>query len=264
MIKKITGEQETYLLQTDHTAYAFMIEPSGHPEHLYYGTKIDADQLDELFALRQKREFEPGNVIVYSEEYNTTSLEDICLECSGEGHGDIRDPFIELVHADGSRTTDFRFVSAEITDTKPEFDTLPGSYDKSGRVEHLTLTLADEKLILELHYYVYPKCDVITRSAKLINNSDEIKQLERLLSTQLDLPDHGWAVTAFHGAWAREMDKSTVVPDRGKYIIPSSCSIAPTRARISAPFTASTSSTAATTTPAPRSAPSSRRASYKA
>ena len=55
MIKKINGEQDTFLLLTDNTAYAFMIEPSGHPEHLYYGSKIDADALDELFALRQKR-----------------------------------------------------------------------------------------------------------------------------------------------------------------------------------------------------------------
>ncbi len=200
MIKKINGEQDTFLLLTDNTAYAFMIEPSGHPEHLYYGSKIDADALDELFALRQKREFEPGNVIVYSEEHNTTSLEDICLECSGEGHGDVREPFIELVRADGSRTTDFRYKGYAVTDTKPEFDSLPGSYSKDGKVEHLCIFLEEDGIILELHYYVYPECDVITRSAKLINNSDEEIQLERLLSTQLDLPDHGWAVTAFHGA----------------------------------------------------------------
>ena len=221
MIKKINGEQDTFLLLTDNTAYAFMIEPSGHPEHLYYGSKIDADALDELFALRQKREFAPGNVIVYSEEHNTTSLEDICLECSGEGHGDVREPFIELVRADGSRTTDFRYKGYAVTDTKPEFDSLPGSYSKDGKVEHLCIFLEEDGMTLELHYYVYPECDVITRNAKLINNSDEEIQLERLLSTQLDLPDHGWAVTAFHGAWAREMDKSTVLPDRGKYIIES-------------------------------------------
>ena len=221
MIKKLTGERDTFLLQTENTAYVISILPSGHPEHLYYGSRIDADSLDELFALSQKREFEPGNVIVYSEEHNTTSLEDICLECSGEGHGDVREPFLEIVRADGSRTTDFLYQGYEITDVKPAFDSLPGSYSADGKVEHLTLNLSDEDLALQLHYYVYPDCDVITRSAKLTNHGAEPVEVERMMSVQLDLPDHGWAVTAFHGAWAREMDKSTVVPNRGKYIIES-------------------------------------------
>ena len=185
MIKKLSGEQDAFLLQTDHTAYAIAITPSGHPEHLYYGSYIDGESLDELFALRQKREFEPGNVIVYSEEHNTTSLEDICLECSGVGHGDVREPFIELVRADGSRTTDFLYKGCTITDVKPAFDNLPGSYSADGKVEHLTLTLADDALTLEVHYYIYPDCDVITRSAKLTNGGKEPIEVERLLSNQL-------------------------------------------------------------------------------
>ncbi len=221
MIKKLTGERDGFLLLTENTAYAIAVTASGHPEHLYYGARVDADSLDDLFALQQKREFEPGNVIVYSEEHNTTALEDICLECSGEGHGDVREPFIELVRPDGSRTTDFLYKSYAITDEKPVFTDLPAAYNAGGREEHLMLTLTDGGMTLELHYCVYPECDVITRSARLMNAEDGEIQLERLLSTQLDLPDHGWAVTAFHGAWAREMDKSTVIPNRGKYIIES-------------------------------------------
>ena len=42
-------------------------------------------------------------------------------------------------------------------------------------------------VILELHYYVYEDCDVITRSAKLINESGDVVKLNRLMSLQLDL-----------------------------------------------------------------------------
>ena len=221
MIKKLTGEQDVFVLLTDHSTYLIGITPSGHPEHLYYGARIGANEVKELATLKQKREFEPGNVIVYSKDHKTTVLEDLCLEFSGTGHGDVREPFIELVRADGSRTTNFLYRDVIIDDTKPAFETLPGSYSKDGKVEHLCLIFTDKELKLELHYYVYPECDVITRSTKLINNGDKDIELERLLSMQLDLPDHGWAVTAFHGAWGREMDKSTVVPDRGKYILDS-------------------------------------------
>ena len=59
---------------------------------------------------------------------------------------------------------------------KEEFETLPGSYDESGEVEWLGVTLRDKNsgVILELHYYVYEDCDVITRSAKLINESGDV------------------------------------------------------------------------------------------
>ena len=221
MIKKLAGEQDTFLLLTDHTAYILSITESGHPEHLYYGARLDADSADELRALRQKREFEPGNAIVYAPEHPTLVLEDICLECSGVGHGDIREPFIELVRADGSRTTDFIYQGYRLPENDTLSDSLPSSYSADDQAERLCLTLADGALTLELHYCVYPACDVITRRARLINNDREPVELERLLSVQLDLPDDGWAVTSFHGAWAREMEKSTALFPHGKFVIES-------------------------------------------
>lgn len=221
MIKKITGSQELFILNTDHTSYMLAITPSGHAEHLYYGARIDVDTAEELEALRQKREFEPGNAIVYSADHPTAVLEDMCLEFSGTGHGDIREPFIELVQADGSRTTDFLYRGCEITDNKPSLSGLPGSYNADGTAEHLCLAFKDGAMVLELHYCVYPECDVITRWAKLVNNGDHAIELERLLSTQLDLPDNEWQTTSFHGAWTREMEKSTASVPHGKFVIES-------------------------------------------
>ena len=97
MIRRLEGERPAFVLDTDNTSYVFCISPSGHPEHLYYGVHIDITDAAQCDVFREKREFEPGNVITYSHDYNTTVLEDMCLEMSSGGHGDIREPFIELV-----------------------------------------------------------------------------------------------------------------------------------------------------------------------
>ena len=232
MIRMIQGERPVFVLETERTTYAFGVLPSGHLEQLYYGCRITLDDPASAEALQEKRAFEPGNTICYSQEYRTVVLEDTCLEISSHGKGDIREPFLEIIHADGSRTSDFLFRTAQVTESKPPFETLPGSYSEDGRAEHLTVTLEDVRcgLTLEIHYYVYPDCDCICRSCKLCNRSPEPVQVERLMSLQLDLPDDGWAVTGFHGAWAREMERATVPLGAGKYVSGSTAGCSSSRA----------------------------------
>ena len=217
MIKKLNGEQDAFVLLTENTSYIIAITASGHPEHLYYGSKLDVDSIGELDSLRQKRENEPGNCIVYSEEHPTVALEDMCLEMSAPGHGDVREPFIELVKPDGSRSCDFLYAGCVIDEEPPRMTDLPASYRDDGKGEHLCLNLRDGDLTLELHYYLYPECDVITRRARLVNSGDPI-ELERLMSLQLDLYGADYAMTVFRGAWAREMNKITVPLPGGKFV----------------------------------------------
>ena len=218
MIKNLSGERQAFLLHTDNTSYIFEIIESGHPVHLYYGRKLDVNEPDELAPLREKREFEPGNSIVYSEEHRTVALEDMCLEMSSFGHGDVREPFIELVKPDGSRSCDFTYDSYVIDDEPPKLSDMPASYRDDGRAEHLCVTLKDGPLTLELHYYVYPECDVITRLSRLYNSGERVELL-RLMSAQVDFHERGgFDVTTFHGAWAREMSKYTIPLPAGKLV----------------------------------------------
>lgn len=196
----IKEEKQIFTLTTANTSYVFRVTDSGHLEHLYYGRKITMPGE----ALFEKHTFAPGNT--NCTDRKEFSLEDIRLEMSSYGKGDIREPFIEVTYADGSITSDFRFEKAEITEEKPEFETLPGSYGE--KVEHLCITLPERYhgLALELHYYVYEDCDVISRSAKLYNQGSETVKLLRLMSLQLDFDTPDFVFTTFHGAWAREMN----------------------------------------------------------
>lgn len=232
MIKKLEGKSTAFILSTDNTSYIFRVTNSGHLEHLYYSRKMDINDYDELSPLIFEREFELGNSICYSKENKSVLLEDTCLEMSSLGKGDIREPFLEITHADGSQTSDFAYLSDSITNTKEPFLTLPSSYSQNDEVEHLTVTLCDKNydVNLELHYFVYPECDCITRSAKLINKGENPIKLKRLLSMQLDLFGNDFSVTSFGGAWAREMQKSVTPVHSGKFVIESRAGVSSSRA----------------------------------
>ena len=212
----ITAQNGIYKLDTDNTSYIFRECESGHLQHLYYGRKIHADAQ----VLCEKHVSIPGNTNICSPDFNNFSLEDMCLEMSSWGKGDIREPFIEVSHADGSSTSDFLFESSKITLGKEESETLPGSYDEDGNVGHLTVILKDSNynLKLELHYYVYEKCNVITRSAKFINESTDDVRLNRLMSMQLDFNDSDYELSSFNGAWIREMNRNIISLEAGKYV----------------------------------------------
>ena len=199
----------TFVLDTKTTTYVMGVLPSGQVEHMYYGENILIDTEEECEALREKHYCAPGTSVVYSPEHANLSLEDIRLEMSSYGKGDVRESFIEVVHGDGSYTSDFVFESAEIKKGKTPFETLPGSYEENDEVEELILTLKDHSydLTLELHYFAFLNQDVISRSAKLINTSEETVTLKKLMSAQLDFETTDYKLTTFHGAWGREMQK---------------------------------------------------------
>ena len=103
MIRQIGN---SFILDTEHTTYGFRVLETGHLEHLYYGRKIRSDAAS-LEAIGEKRMFPPGNTCIYRADHPELSLEDLCLEMSAAGKGDIREPFLEMLHADGSVTSDF-------------------------------------------------------------------------------------------------------------------------------------------------------------
>lgn len=220
MIRRLKAAYPVFVLDTDNTTYLFAVTPSRHLEHLYYGGKIRIDKAEDCAPFRERHEFELGNCISYDKKFPQVMLEDMCLEMSGAGHGDIREPFVSLVYPDGSRSVDFLYEKSTLSNQKEPLQTLPCAYTENGKTEHLIVELRDGALVMELHYTVYPACDVITRSAVLLNEGDKV-QVERLMSMQLDMPFGGAAVTSFHGAWGREMNRHTAVLPVGKLVLES-------------------------------------------
>lgn len=239
----IRREKDVFLLETGHTTYAFRVMETGHLEHLYYGRKIRIPEGRYADLLIEKRAFPAGNSCVYPSQNaeaapsatncaNNLTLEDVRLEMSSHGKGDIREPFIEVIHDDGSYTSDFLFAEAEILQNKPEFVTMPVSYDEKKEVQTLCVRLKDAQydLTVELYYSVFEDCDVITRSAKLINTGDSRIRLQRLMSMQLDLDTADYTFTTFNGSWAREMKRNDIRLSVGKHVNASFAGVSSNRA----------------------------------
>lgn len=221
----IYAENGKFLLETEHTTYAFCVDLAGNLQHLYYGEKINmgVSWQNALEAL-EMRVFNPnGCSIIQDKTCPAVSLDDVCLEVSGRGKGDMAQPFVELFYADGSRTSDFRFKDFEIMEKQiPEG--LPGAYDETGKAQSLVLNMEDRNsaVRLTLIYSVLEDCDCITRFAVVKNEGSAPVTLQRLMSTQLDLRSWGrQKIVSFHGEWAREMQPCETILQSGSFQIES-------------------------------------------
>ncbi len=213
-----------FQLDTKHTTYLFHILASGQPEHIYYGAKLNLDlegDLEKTFApFLEKRVYPASTNIVYDEAYPALTLEDVCLEASAYGRGDIREPFLEISYEDGSMSSDFIYQGAEIEAGKQPLQTMPSACAGDDEVQQLTLILRERNREVYLHliYAVFPETDVITRSARLVNKGSEAIRIERLMSTQVDFDRTGLVFTSFNGAWAREMNRTDQVCTSGRHV----------------------------------------------
>jgi alpha-galactosidase len=190
---------KTFKLDTQHTSYLFSTTPSGHLEHLHYGLRIDAFDHE---LLREKMPYPTGLLL---DKDNKISLEDLPLEFSTYGKGDIREAMVEIETSDGNRVSDFRYVTDREIESDRRPSLLPSSHGASRTLEIETCD-AHNGLTLLLTYRVYPDVDVIVRSCCLRNDSDQKVIVHRLLSAQLDLNRADLIWRTFDGHWGRERE----------------------------------------------------------
>ncbi len=214
----IQADNRLFALHTKNTTYAFMADEVGNLINLHYGNRISIEG-QMLEALRQKASNQNGCSIIADTALGNQCLDDICLELGTRGTGDMREPFIELVYEDGSRTCDFRFESFFV-EKKRSLIGLPSAYDEQEKAQSLTIIMKEKNhdVRLELVYGVFEECDCITRYAVLRNDGENPVKIQRLMSAQLDLPVTEAKVTSFHGDWTREMGRYDVVLQAGKFV----------------------------------------------
>ncbi|MCQ2519132.1 MAG: alpha-galactosidase [Lachnospiraceae bacterium] len=227
----IYEENKHFILSTDNTSYAFFINELGLPEHLHYGKRLNPGENNEDFfrALKEKYSHGKGTTTNYVKD-NEAVLEDMLLEMSSVGKGDIREPFVIIKYPDGSRTSDFIYKNHEITDGPVAVKTMPSAYSETG-AKTLKLVLEERVNPVELilYYTVFEKADVISRRAVLVNKGDEDIFIEKIMSTQLDLDSMGLKVTSFGGNWTREMERFETVLNHGTFTVSSRAGVSSNR-----------------------------------
>lgn len=199
------NSDNVFHIQTHKTSYVFRALPSGQLESMYYGKRI-RNHSDFTF-MYDKHECGFSNATPRSQSDTSVSLDHIPLEYSAYGKGDYRLPAMQLLSSTDSFTTDFVYKTYAVTDIKPILNGLPSSY---GNGQTLTVILEDKTLGAELHlfYTAYDECNVIARSVRLINKSENDIHIKSLLSMQIDLPMGDYTMLTFDGAWIRERMKN--------------------------------------------------------
>ena len=159
---------KTFTLHTQNTTYQMQIDAYGFLLHLYYGRKTDG-VMDYLLTYADRgfsgNPHDTGNDRTYS-------LDVLPQEFPCRLTGDFRSPVLDLVNADGSFGCDLRYQGYEICDGKYNLKGLPAVYAAEEEAQTLIIYMKDQVtgLQVELLYGVLPEYDVITRSAKLIND----------------------------------------------------------------------------------------------
>lgn len=238
-----------FILSTKDTSYAFGVNREGMLEHMHYGSKITIpkNEEDDTFkAIQEKISHVKGNTIMYTEG-SLVQPEDMLLEISSVGKGDFRAPFIILEYEDGSKTSDFLYKDHKVLATPVYPSKLPSAIsDEDNTVEQLVVTLKERTKAVEidLYYTVFYDTNVITRRAVVRNTGKEKIKIKQIMSMQLDLDDCGYKVITFGGAWAREMHKSEINLNHGRFVNQTSVGVSSNRANpfvmLAAPDTSET------------------------
>ena len=205
-------------LNTKDTSYIFRVLENGYLENLHYGNRIRECQ--DYSLLYKKCTVQEGNSISYSNEFPNINLDNICLEYSGIGKGDLRESPIEIVFEDGTFTTDFRFLESRSYTGKKRIPGLPSSHSIDDKCETLEIDLIDEEtqINLTLYYHIFYDSNIITRYVKISNLSENNIILNKVMSMQLDIPNYDYSMITFDGTWTREMQMHTKKLESGIYI----------------------------------------------
>ncbi|TPG01879.1 alpha-galactosidase [Clostridium perfringens] len=193
---------KTFHLRTKNTSYVLKVIETGHLSHLYWGRKLKADNL-EYFVRR--RGF--GSFAADTDNISGFQLELISQECPTFGATDLRSPSLEFQYEDGTSATDLRYNSHRIYEGKQRLSGLPAVYvEGEEEATSLEVTLVDSLKGLEviLTYNVFEDFDAITRSLKIVNNSDEKINIERVLSANVDFTTDEFDFIQLSGSWGRE------------------------------------------------------------
>jgi len=203
-------ETAEFFLHSGLATYGLQVLEHGHLSHLYWGASLASQDLRGTLVPRG-RAFSPNPIPGDS----NFSLDSTPLEYPAYGNSDFRSPAIEIFSPEtGSRILDLRYAGHRMVKGKPRLENLPATCAESpSEAETLIVMLRDAslKVVVELSYTAFAHHPVITRSARIVNESGASLALARALSCSLDFSSHfsSFHFTHLHGSWAREMHAAT-------------------------------------------------------
>ncbi len=202
----IEVKNQMFHLFTKNTSYLMEIVKEGYLAHIYWGKKIEIDDVSNAIQYRD-RGYSP-NPAFQKREF---SLDTLPQEYPQYGNGDFRDCAYQIEDETGCRISDLRIKDYKIYDGKYKLEGLPYVYEnETGEVISLEITMYDAVLNLDviLIYNVFEEKNAITRSVKFINRSKKTLRLLRTLSMSIDIRRDDLQLVSFYGSHNNERNYS--------------------------------------------------------
>lgn len=217
------SKRKIFNLLTPNSSYIFGIFGGKIPLHIHYGKRTDGvdgammyTAVGDISAVNEG--FLPeflnevsfdrcpygGGDFEYTPEFSTDAA--LC-EYPTYGNNDLRTPAFHAVYKDGSRITNFEYVSHSIKAGKPKLEGLPATYtENDSEADTLTVLLRDSLTGLEarLYYTVYNDFDAITRSVRFSNRGSDDIRILGAMSASVDFNNANYDFVHLQGGWARE------------------------------------------------------------
>ncbi|MBQ9157601.1 MAG: alpha-galactosidase [Eubacterium sp.] len=204
-------EKKIFTLHTAHTTYQMQVDSYGFLLHLYYGRKTPG-HMDYLLTYAD-RGFS-GNPYDAGKD-RTYSMDVLPQEFPTSGTGDFRSPALIIRNADGSYSCDLRYQGHSIEKGKYRLPCLPAVYAGEDEAETLIIHMKDPvtDICVDLLYGVLPESDIITRAARIRNESEKKVTLMKTQTACLDFLTGDYDLITFHGrhAMERNMERKPIL-----------------------------------------------------
>ena len=200
MAIRINEQEKLFHLQTKNTSYAFCVSDFDAVEHLYYGKRVEDDDL-RYISNRQIYAFHAHE----SRDSRRFSTGTVGLEIAPFHSGDFRLPSVVYTSEDKVERCRLRYRSHKIYQGRTPIEGLPYSRE-SEDTQTLEVVLTDDEGVVEftLFYIVYEGVDVIARYQILKNNGVAPMSVQKFSSMNLDFYGMDFDTVTLEGMYLYE------------------------------------------------------------
>lgn len=189
----ITEKNRVFVLETESTQYAFGAADDGTLVHLHWGRKADTESFVSRFEANEKCR---------------NGLEELAkTEYIGNSGQIFRPQAIILNYSDRCRETLLKYQDYKIT--------------KSNGSQLLEIILADEpyNVYVTLSYKIFDGYDIIERSARIENKSDDTVIIQKLSSGEFNFPSRNpYYSLNPNGSWGAEFTIEKTLVNNGTLV----------------------------------------------
>ncbi len=195
-------KDRVFVIDTENSSYVMgIVDQEGFLGHLYYGDRIDIKDAPYLL-----KTIEPQYTPTTNMRDRSSFLDRFPFEYSTNNVGDFRKSSIEITDSNGHTALSLCYDSHTIFKGKKPLSGLPATFGTDKDSMTLEVTLVDKVVGIRavLSYSVFEGLDVVVRSLRLDNCSEDTVFIDKVMSMTMDMDQDGYKLLTLHGSWARE------------------------------------------------------------